>query len=1849
MRNATFPPQLRQLKNMASGNWPRVLAVLCLTWLSTVGAQAQALVTTVGGGNVSPPYSGFVDGNTFHTALFAMPTGMALDASGSLYIADYTNNAIRLVSSAGDTVASTTSTWTTNGVSRPLAVVLDGAGSVYVLNHGNGNNGAVLHFTGAGGSAVAQPALVSSLVNATSMARDGQNNLYVTINGNKVIRVTPAGVVTNIGTITQTGASLQGLTVLDTGKLALTDAGNNGIWIMNPVDGTYTSLTGFHGAGDALGASSVAAFRTPETIAEAGGGILVVADRGNNKVKLVDPAGNVSLLYGISSNLWATGLGKYPGWVDGTAGTAKGNVEARQPYGVVVAPDGSVFTTEVYYHLLRHVTSTGLTAPPPPGSPGSGSGGGSGGGSSQAFGSPAGIAFDSVDNFLFIASKTNNAIQVLNLSVTTNQTSTFVGSADGVTNPVAVLLDTEDNLYVLNQGKTTNGYILEFDIYGNSYGPIVTGLKKPTAFTMDALGNLFVTEQSSNIFAFGTGISNVIVTVTNANTSLSGIALFDDGTLAVSDAGNQVIWAVNPITRLVSRLTGKLGVSGTAVGVTNFAEFNQPQQLVRAGGNQVIGADYGNNRLVLISRTGTVTTNKFNTVTGATIWYGNNNTDPVISTNTRFVPMVLPFGVAVDNNGDVFASESLYGDIRRLSGTTITGPSSNPGVPLPVYSSPAGMSLNTESTILYVADSLNNTVSILNLVNNVTSVFLDSTSGIYQPVAVAVDLDDNVYVLNQGTGGNGSIMEFDMYGNLLDTLAGSLPMPTAMKMDFNGLIVVSELNGLVQQFDAGTGTSNTLANITTNANVRLEGIAVLDNGSVVVSDAGNDVIWKIAPGATNAVLFTGVLGVPGTTFGAVGFAKLNAPLGIAQADGGLLAIVDSGNNRIVVANNIGTITSALNSTNAELWFGLPTDPLNSSSPNFVHMLSPVDLVIDANGTVFDSESVYRVIRGILNTGLQPQIKPTPPPAPRIGWYDYELQGLEDVSVLHPITIATYNNDVDLAIDPITNGISTYYVYGAKPLTNVPSATSGSSTPPPYQDGTPAFGVKPLPVFQTPDLIIEAINIDSIGQQSPITQSELIFKVANPTVTGFNGAQFAVSEITSNALIYYTLDGTDPNPTNLPSTIGPVALDITNTAVISLVVNSNVLFTVRAIRPGYLPSGTASQFFSPSNFVANTLSFGFAAGEASSAFVASAGQTFYAPVTLSMLPNINIYSLQFNIVVTNAGPNPGPAVAPGAFSFQSMLMKPGPQTGEIQPIPPYMFIGNDSGPLNPGQIVNYAGTNFVDLLTVNTSLNLLGVGWLERYTATNLYPTLSQDLIQMSLAHDDLFTQPNGKIIVGGYSFKVPPSALSNQTYQLQIGRPSATSDGIGAPGSDVYIAVPTNGNLAAGSPINALKFVTVGQIKYLVGSVYPFGWFNAGDFGSTNIVNADVEQVFQSAIYGLNSPPPGSDFFDAMDSCGNFGALDNNGADANFGFYTNSNTALTSPGQTGALFSGDDTTINQVVFGDGNLDVCDVYVTFRRSLDPSLTWYRRFWNNGTLVADTGFNVASHALKAPTSPNVVAKTLNNSAVPPQVDFSAGDIVGSAGTTVQVPINATILGNYPLRVLMLNLSVVPLDGSPDLTVPVTFSQTADVIGAPYDTSSQNNDNFAAVWLDSTNGGLTGTVTLGTLSITIPAAGGSKAAYAIHFDHASASPNGLASFPNEKLTGLVTATARTNSTYGDGIPDSWRLTWFGTVNNLLSASNACPSGDGVPNWKKYVAGVDPNVANDFPSINSKPVPVGSTTAIHWPSVYNKQYVIQRATSLFNGPWTILSTNLGTGGDMEFDDTSTAGVKFYRVEILP
>jgi hypothetical protein len=199
------------------------------------------------------------------------------------------------------------------------------------------------------------------------------------------------------------------------------------------------------------------------------------------------------------------------------------------------------------------------------------------------------------------------------------------------------------------------------------------------------------------------------------------------------------------------------------------------------------------------------------------------------------------------------------------------------------------------------------------------------------------------------------------------------------------------------------------------------------------------------------------------------------------------------------------------------------------------------------------------------------------------------------------------------------------------------------------------------------------------------------------------------------------------------------------------------------------------------------------------------------------------------------------------------------------------------------------------------------------------------------------------------------------------------------------------------------------------------------------------------------------------------------------------------------------------------------------------------------------------------------------------------------------------------------------------------------------SSGNGNYATTWLNSTIAGISNNATIGTLFITIPTNATSLSAYAVHFDHASGSPNGIASFPKQALTGLITLSSRNTSSYNDGIPDSWRLRWFGTIYNLLSVSNACPSGDGVNNWKKYVAGVDPNTPNDFPSLNpNTPPPSGAAMSIYWPTVSSKRYAILSSASLFPGNWSTNAVLTGNGNNMEFDDNSTGAVKFYRVLIL-
>ena len=434
-----------------------------------------------------------------------------------------------------------------------------------------------------------------------------------------------------------------------------------------------------------------------------------------------------------------------------------------------------------------------------------------------------------------------------------------------------------------------------------------------------------------------------------------------------------------------------------------------------------------------------------------------------------------------------------------------------------------------------------------------------------------------------------------------------------------------------------------------------------------------------------------------------------------------------------------------------------------------------------NGTTY-----YYVVAALDGTTVGPnsaQASATPPlpplPDPQIGYVTFPASSspVSYTAVFNPGNAFAFNNDTPIVILG-KGGTITYFTYSNTPDASLlPNPTSSSATAPQgYMDGDTPSQVMVYDITQItgpmPYLSIKAISENGVSPNSQVVSATIQFIAANPSITGDNLAQFTVNDITSGAQMLYTTDGSDPR-TNVNATlVGPITS--TNGLTLSLQFppgTNSLLFQVAAFKDNYQTSSVVSQVFSASNFVANIISFGFASGEASSAFIASPGQIFYAPVTLTTLPATVMYSLQFNITVTN-GPA-SPPVSPGAYAFESMLMQPDPaETGLYIPIPPYAFVSfGTSPPPNDTNLVIYNGNFFQDLEFQDTAINLLGVGWLERYGQTNLYNTLGQNLLTYSIAHDLLYPNPThpNQIEVGGYSFLVPPTAGSNDVYQIQLG------------------------------------------------------------------------------------------------------------------------------------------------------------------------------------------------------------------------------------------------------------------------------------------------------------------------------------------------------------------------------------------------------------------------------------------------------------------------------------------------
>ncbi|MDR2334034.1 MAG: putative Ig domain-containing protein [Burkholderiaceae bacterium] len=493
---------------------------------------------TIVAGNGSYGFGG--DGAAATAAQLRTPGGVAVDGSGNLFIVDQGNNRIRKVNTSGviSTVAGNGNfafggdgaAATAAQLATPSGVAVDSSGNLFIADKGNNrirkvNPGGVISTVAGTGSysfgGDGAAATAAQLKIPIGVAVDSNGNLFVADLGNNRIRkVNSGGVITTVAGngnfgfggdgAAATAAQLYnpfGVAVDSSGNLFIADYGNHRIRKVDP-GGIISTVAGNGsvGFGGDGAAATAAQLSFPSGVAVDSSGNLFIADYGNNRIRKVDTSGIIKTVAG-------NGSGGFGG--DGLAATA---AQLYHPSGVAVDNSGNLFIADLYNHRVRKLDTGGvITTVAGNGNFGFG-GDGAAATAAQLF-YPISVAVDSSGN-LFIADQSNQRIRKVDTSglistVGGNGGSGFGGDGAAATaaqlyNPRGVAVDSSGNLFIGDYGnnrirKVDPGGVIStvagngnFGFGGDGAAATAAQLSIPSGVTLDSSGNLFIADYGNH-------------------------------------------------------------------------------------------------------------------------------------------------------------------------------------------------------------------------------------------------------------------------------------------------------------------------------------------------------------------------------------------------------------------------------------------------------------------------------------------------------------------------------------------------------------------------------------------------------------------------------------------------------------------------------------------------------------------------------------------------------------------------------------------------------------------------------------------------------------------------------------------------------------------------------------------------------------------------------------------------------------------------------------------------------------------------------------------------------------------------------------------------------------------------------------------------------------------------------------------------------------------------------------------------------------------------------------------------------------------------------------------------------
>lgn len=771
--------------------------------------NVAGVITTVAGIGV---YGFSGDGSLATNASLNHPAAVAVDGIGNLYIADQDNHRVRKVGTNG--VITTIAGNGTAGFSgdggvatnasmlTPMGLALDAAGNVFIADYDNhrvrqvGTNGIITTVAGNGADGYSgdrDAATNSSLGSPFGVAVDSAGNLYIGDPTNNCVRkVDTAGIITTVAGNGSRGfwgdggpavyATLSvpcGVAIDAMGNLLLADAGNHRVRAVD-TNGIITTLAG-SGVSGFSGDGNLAAFGAmtyPVGVAVDPSGNVLIADEYNHRVRRLYAWPETNAYFTLP-NITTNNIGDYSVVVTDAGGNVTSSAASLNmpPYistqlaSQTIAWGGSAAFAPITGGSLPltyrwSLNGTNLSSPTKPNLT-----------ITNATLTNGGSYVLTVTNLYGRAVSSTATVTVVNISPQpTNFTSGAGGTASfSVQMPAGGPFTFRWQLNGIN--LATNGIISTVAGDGSTNfagdGGLATSasLSTPHGSAVDSAGNVYIADYGYNrvrkvnlagiiTTCAGNGANGFLGdggTATNAALAHpAGVALDNVGHLFIADYGNHRIRMVDTngvITAYAGN--GTVGFSGDGAPATNAALYYPSGVAVDNTGNLFI-ADSNNNCIRKVDTNGTITT-----------VVGTNSAgfagDGGLATSAT---LNQPAAVAVDAQGNLFIADNGNYRVRKvdtngfmstLAGNGISGFSGDGGLATNARISPDGVAVDNVGNV-FIADYSNyrirevyangtiTTIAGNGILNNTDGGVIPTTASIYYARGVSVDRANTIYI-----------------------------------------------------------------------------------------------------------------------------------------------------------------------------------------------------------------------------------------------------------------------------------------------------------------------------------------------------------------------------------------------------------------------------------------------------------------------------------------------------------------------------------------------------------------------------------------------------------------------------------------------------------------------------------------------------------------------------------------------------------------------------------------------------------------------------------------------------------------------------------------------------------------------------------------------------------------------------------------------------------------------------------------------------------------------------------------------------------------------------------------------